>query len=120
MSAITRMQTRPRMSAINIYNNTVYLAGQTGGTEGGIKEQAQSMLGKVDALLAEAGSSRKHMLSATVYLKDMKDFAAFNEVWDAWVPQGETPGRACVQASMNSPAVLCEVVVIAALAGKDA
>ena len=116
MSAITRMQTGPRMSAINIHNGIVYLAGQVGGPEGEIKKQAQDMLAKVDALLAEAGSSRKHMLSATVYLRDMKDFAAFNEIWDAWVPEGHTPARACVQAYMVRETVLCEVSVVAVLA----
>ena len=116
MSAITRMQTGPRMSAINIHNGTVYLAGQVGGPDGEIKKQAQDMLAKVDALLIEAGSSRKHMLSATVYLRDMKDFAAFNEVWDTWVPEGHPPARACVQAYMVRETVLCEVSVVAALA----
>jgi enamine deaminase RidA (YjgF/YER057c/UK114 family) len=103
------------MSAINICNDVAYLAGQVGGPEGDIKEQARTMLAKVDALLAEAGSGRQHMLSATVYLRDMKDFAAFNEVWDAWVPQGHTPARACVQAHMARETVLCEVSVVAAV-----
>ena len=117
MSAITRVQTGPRMSAINTYKDIVYLAGQIGGPEGDIQEQARTMLAKVDALLAEAGSSRRHMLSATVYLRDMKDYAAFNEVWDAWVPQGHAPARACVQAYMVRETVLCEVSVVAAVAG---
>jgi len=104
------------MNAINIHNGTVYLAGQVGGPDGEIKKQAQDMLAKVDALLIEAGSSRKHMLSATVYLRDMKDFAAFNEVWDTWVPEGHPPARACVQAYMVRETVLCEVSVVAALA----
>ena len=117
MSAITRLKTGPRMSAINICNGIVYLAGQVGGPEGDIKEQAHTMLAKVDALLAEAGSNRQHMLSATVYLRDMKDFAAFNEVWDAWVPQGHTPARACVQAYMARETVLCEVSVVAVVVG---
>jgi Putative translation initiation inhibitor, yjgF family len=115
MSTITRMQTRTRMSAINIHNGTVYLAGQIGSGDGGIKAQAALMLGKVDALLGEAGTDRAHMLAATIFLKDMQDFTAFNEVWDAWVPEGHAPARACVQASMNHPDVLCEVVVTAAL-----
>jgi enamine deaminase RidA (YjgF/YER057c/UK114 family) len=105
------------MSAVNIFNGVVHLAGQVGGPEGEIREQAQTMLGKVDALLEEAGSSRRHMLSATIYLRDMKDFAAFNEVWDAWVPQGHTPARACVQAYMARETVLCEVSVVAVVAG---
>ena len=116
MPAITRLKIGPRMSAITICNGIVYLAGQIAGPEGDIKEQAQAVLAKVDALLAEAGSSRQHMLSATIYLRDMKDFAAFNEVWDAWVPQGHTPARACVQAYMSRETLLCEVSVVAVVA----
>jgi enamine deaminase RidA (YjgF/YER057c/UK114 family) len=104
------------MSAINIHNGVVYLAGQVGGPEGEIKQQAQDVLAKVDASLVEAGSSRQHMLSAIVYLRDMRDYAAFNEVWDAWVPQGHTPARACVQAYMARETVLCEVSVVAVVA----
>lgn len=115
MPAITRMKTGPRMSAITICNGLVYLAGQVGGPEGDIKKQAGDMLAKVDALLEEAGSGREHMLSVTIYLRDMKDFAAFNEVYDAWVPQGHNPGRACVEARLARESVLCEAVVVAAL-----
>ena len=73
------------------------------------------MLDKVDVLLEEAGSDREHMLSATVYLRDMKDFAAMNAVWDAWVPEGHAPARACVEARMARPELLVEVSVIAAV-----
>ena len=114
MPSITRMKTNQRMSAINICNGIVYLAGQVGSDGETVAEQAKVMLAKVDALLDEAGSGREHMLSATVYLRDMKDFSAFNEVWDAWVPQGHTPGRACVEARLARDNVLCEVVVVAA------
>ena len=69
----------------------------------------------MDTLLEQAGSDREHMLSATVYLRDMKDFAAMNAVWDAWVPEGHAPARACVEARMARPELLVEVSVIAAL-----
>lgn len=115
MSEIIRKKTNQRMSAINICNGFVFLAGQVPDVEGDIKAQAASMLAKVDALLTEAGTDRTRMLSATIFLKDMKEFAAFNEVWDAWAPEGNTPARACVQAHMARESVLCEVCVVAAL-----
>ena len=115
MSAITRIKTGPRMSAINICNGMVYLAGQTPDVKGDLKTQAESMLAKVDALLLEAGSSREHMVSVTIYLRDMKDFAAFNEVYDVWIPAEQKPGRACVQAALANEALLCEAVVVATL-----
>jgi len=79
-----------------------------------ITHQTQTMLDKVDSLLMQAGSDRKHMLSATIYLKTMDDFAKMNEVWDNWVPEGFAPARACVTADMARDALLVEISVVAA------
>ena len=114
MENIQRMETTERMSRIVKHNGVVYLCGQVG--EGDtIQEQAASMLERVKVLLEKAGSDKEHMLSATVYLRDMKDFAAFNEVWDNWVVPGHPPARACVEARMARDVLLCEVSVTAAL-----
>lgn len=112
---IERQETKQRMSRIVKHNGVIYLCGQVcADATKGIKEQTQTMLDKVDMLLEQAGSDREHMLSATVYVRDMKDFAAMNEVWDAWVPEGYAPARACVEARMARPELLVEVSVIAA------
>ncbi|KZN28923.1 RidA family protein [Pseudoalteromonas luteoviolacea] len=113
---ITRKHTNQRMSRIVVHNDTIYLCGQVcqDATQG-IKEQTQTMLDKVDALLAEANSDKYHILSATVYISDMKYFAQMNEVWDAWVPEGHAPARACVEAAMARPELLVEVSVTAAV-----
>lgn len=116
---ITRMETQKRMSRIVIHNNVVYLCGQVAAdANASITEQTETMLAKVDALLEQAGSSREMILSATVYIRDMKDFAAMNEVWDAWVPEGNAPARACVEARLARPELLVEVSVIAAVDSK--
>ncbi len=73
------------------------------------------MLELVDELLLESGSDREHLLSATIYIRDMKDFATMNEVWDAWIPAGHAPARACVEARMARPELLVEVSVVAAV-----
>ncbi len=114
---ITRLGTeRRRMSKIVIHNNTAYLCGQVAkDANADIKEQTRTMLDKVDQLLKEAGSDRQHILSATIYLKDMQDFADMNEVWDAWVVEGHSPARACVEASLARPELLVEISVIAAI-----
>lgn len=112
---ITRMETKQRMSRIVKHNGTIYLCGQVAeDASAGIQEQTRTMLAKVDALLEQAGSDREHILSATVYIRDMKDFAGMNEVWDAWVPEGHAPARACVEARMARPELLVEVSVVAA------
>ncbi|MUK62404.1 RidA family protein [Aliivibrio fischeri] len=112
---IERQDTKQRMSRIVKHNGTIYLCGQVcADATKGITEQTQTMLDKVDLLLEQAGSSREHMLSATIYIKDMKDFAEMNAVWDAWVPEGYAPARACVEASMARDALLVEISIIAA------
>ena len=112
---IERQETKQRMSRIVKHKGTVYLCGQVcADATKGIAEQTQTMLDKVDLLLDQAGSSREHMLSATIYIKDMKDFAEMNAVWDAWVPEGHAPARACVEASMAREALLVEISVVAA------
>lgn len=116
---IERQETKQRMSRIVKHNGTIYLCGQVcADATKGIEEQTQTMLDKVDGLLIQAGSDRKHMLSATVYVRDMKDFAAMNAVWDAWVPEGHAPARACVEARMARPELLVEISVVAAEIGK--
>ena len=115
MSTIERMEVGQRMSRIVKHNGTVYLCGQVGADANtGITEQTQTMLDKVEALLDQAGSSKEHILSATIYIRDMKDFAAMNAVWDAWVPESFAPARACVEARMARAELLVEVSVIAA------
>ena len=115
--SITRLGTeRRRMSKIVIHNKTVYLCGQVAkDADAGIKQQTETMLEKVDDLLTQAGSDREHILSAIIYIKDMKDFAQMNEVWDDWLIEGFSPARACVQASLARPELLVEVSVIAAV-----
>lgn len=113
--SIERLETGQRMSRIVKHNGTIYLCGQVAADANkDIKEQTQTMLDKVEALLEQAGSDKEHMLSATIYVRDMKDFSAMNEVWDAWVPQGYAPARACVEARMARPELLVEISVIAA------
>ncbi|EMP56948.1 endoribonuclease L-PSP family protein [Marinobacter santoriniensis NKSG1] len=114
--SIERFQTNARMSKIVKHNDTVYLCGQVAKNRNAdISEQVIGMLEKVDDLLESVGSSRSKMLSATIYLSDMSHFQALNDVWDQWVPEGEAPARACVEAKMASPELLVEISVVAAV-----
>ncbi|SEF64788.1 RidA family protein [Marinobacterium lutimaris] len=114
---IERIHTTDRLSRIVKHNGTVYLCGQTAGQEEwDIAEQTRQCLTKIDTLLNEAGSNSDSILSVTIYIRDMKDFAAMNEVWDAWFADRAKPARACVEARMARPIVLVEMSVTAALA----
>lgn len=115
--SITRLDVGVRMSSVVIYQGAVYLCGQVAKDKyQNITEQTVTMLEEVDTLLAQAGSSREHLLSATIYLKDIADYDAMNAVWDAWVPTGHAPARACVQAAIAEPEYLVEISVVAAVA----
>jgi len=115
MNAITRMETTDRMSEIVIHQDTVYLCGQVADNgDAPIGPQTESMLAKVEKLLGQAGSGKENILSATLYLRDMKDFAGMNAIWDKWIPEGHAPARACVEARLARPDLLVEVSVIAA------
>jgi|TARA_Y100001956_G_C4095978_1_gene175243 enamine deaminase RidA (YjgF/YER057c/UK114 family) len=111
---IERMHTGQRMSKIVKHNGTVYLCGQVGKAEDDIADQTRECLARVDALLAEAGSSKEQILQAIVWVSDMKNFAAMNEVWDAWAPEGHAPARACGEAKLARPELLVEVIITAA------
>lgn len=113
---IKRLTPGKRLSQATIHGGVVYLAGQVPDDyTGGIEAQARQVLAKIDALLTEAGTDRSSMLSVTVWLPSMGDFAKFNTVWDAWVPAGATPARACVEARLADPSIKVEIAVIAAL-----
>ena len=113
---IKRFETGPRMSQAVVHNGTVYLAGQVGNAGSDVAEQTKQALASVDRLLAEAGSDKTRILSATIWLADMADFPKMNAVWDAWAPQGNTPARATGEAKLATPEYLVEVIVIAAQA----
>jgi enamine deaminase RidA (YjgF/YER057c/UK114 family) len=113
---ITRLHVGKRLSEVAIHNGTVYLAGQIAeDTSADIIGQTREVLGHVDRLLGEAGSDKSCILSCQIYIADMAHFAGMNEVWDAWVASGHTPPRATVEAKLANPAVLVEIVIIAAL-----
>ena len=110
---IERMETGQRMSKIVKHNGTAYLCGQVGAGET-ITEQTEDCLARIDALLKQAGSSREQILQAIIWLSDMKYFAEMNAVWDAWVPEGHAPARACGEAKLARDVLKVEVIVTAA------
>ncbi len=113
---ITRSHTAQRMSKITIHNETVYLCGQVDRADGDVADQTRECLRRIEGLLAEAGSSPVHILQAVIWLADMSDFAEMNEVWDAWVPEGHAPARACGAAKLARPELKVEIIVTAATA----
>ena len=116
MSDIKRFETGPRMSQAVVHGGVAYLAGQVGTAGASVAQQTKDCLEQIDTLLAEAGSDKTRILQTVIWLADMKDFAEMNEVWDAWVPEGHTPARACGEAKLATPDFLVEFIVTAAKA----
>jgi enamine deaminase RidA (YjgF/YER057c/UK114 family) len=115
---IERRHVGKRLSELVIHrpSGLIFLAGQVADDgHANISVQAQQVLANIDRLLGEAGSNRGNILSATIYLPDMTDFAVFNQVWEGWIPAGDTPARATVQAKLASPDYRIEISIVAAL-----
>ena len=111
--SIERIGTNERSSKIVKHNGVAYLSGQVGDGES-VTAQAEDCLGRVKTLLEEAGSSTEQILQAIVWLSDMSYFAEFNAIWNAWVPDGHAPARACGEAKLAREILKVEVTVIAA------
>ncbi|MDQ6917307.1 MAG: RidA family protein [Pseudomonadota bacterium] len=112
---IQRVHPGKRLSSATVHGSTIYLAGQVASDPSmDIKAQTRDVLSQIDRLLGELGSSKSRLLSVTIYLADMADFAAMNEVWDAWAPRPDLPARATVQAKLARPEYKIEIQAIAA------
>ena len=114
--SIQRFETGPRMSQVVVNGNTVYLAGVVANKARGksTTEQTQEILSIIDGHLAKAGTDKSKLLSANIYLSDMKTFAEMNKVWDGWVSPGNTPARATVEVKLAAPKYNVEIMVTAA------
>ncbi len=114
MATIERHHTNQRMSQIVVHGDTIYLAGQVGTAYQSVTDQTKEILEKIDSLLAEAGSDKTRVLRADIWLDDMRDFAEMNAVWDAWVPEGDAPARACGEARLAATGMWVEILIVAA------
>jgi enamine deaminase RidA (YjgF/YER057c/UK114 family) len=112
---IRRFHVGTRLSEMAVFNGVAWLAGQVpDDATADIRGQTRQVLAAIDKLLAEAGSDKSRILMAQIFLADLGDFAAMNEVWDAWVAPGHTPPRATVSARLAKPEWKIEIVVTAA------
>jgi enamine deaminase RidA (YjgF/YER057c/UK114 family) len=112
---ITRIGMAARYSEAAVFNGVVYLAGMVPECEAtDIRQQTADVLAQVEQRLKEAGSDKSRILRTQIYLSDIREIGAMNEVWDAWVVPGTAPPRATVQAALADPSWKIEIVVTAA------
>lgn len=117
MSTITRIETDPRRSRAVVYNGMVFVGGMTADDRSlDIAGQTRQTLEKIEGYLAEAGTDKSRLLTAQIWIKDLdRDFAAMNEVWNAWTAPDAAPTRATAQCDMGAPDILVEIIVTAAV-----
>jgi enamine deaminase RidA (YjgF/YER057c/UK114 family) len=113
---IQRHNVGKRLSEIVVHNGVAYLAGEVpDDTSKDITGQTEQVLGKIEKLLNQAGSDKTKILSAQIFLADMKDFGGMNVAWEKWVVPGQTPARATIEAKLANPAYRVEIMCIAAV-----
>jgi enamine deaminase RidA (YjgF/YER057c/UK114 family) len=113
---IERIGVQRRWSDIVVHAGTVYVVEVPDTTGADVAVQTGEVLASLEKSLRQAGSSKAHLLMVTIFLDDIRDLGAFNSVWDAWVPPGTAPVRACVQARLGNPGYRVELQVTAAVA----
>jgi len=113
--SITRHDPSSILSQAVAHGDTVYLAGIVArDLKKDVKGQTKEIVDEIDRLLAKCGSSKSKVLSATIWVTDIRNRPAMNEVWSAWVDPKNLPARACVEAKLADPAALVEIMVVAA------
>lgn len=111
---IRRINPNHRLSQAVVANGFVFISGQ--GTDDPSKDvagQAEEVLARIDALLAEAGSGKDRIVLADISLADITDYAAVNRAWDAWVDSSAPPARTCSEKRVSAKPYRVEVSVVA-------
>jgi len=119
MAAISRLEPGDRYSRVVIHNGTAYFSGLTADDRGGdVSSQTEQVLAKADELLAKVGTGRANLLSATIWLSDIGDFADMNAVWERWIDRENPPARATVEGRLAAADLRLEIQFIAAVDGR--
>ncbi len=114
MSKIIRTEPNKILAKAVEYHNFVYVQGVTAqDVSKDIKGQTAEVLAQIDTILETHGTDKTRLLQAPIWVKDIRDRDAMNELWSAWLPAGGAPARACVEANMADPRILVEIMVTA-------
>ena len=114
MGSIQRIETGPRMSKAVVHGDTVYLAGIVADDpKADITTQTKQILAEIDRLLKLAGTDKSKVVSATIWVTDIRNREGMNESWNAWTGGQNLPARACIEAKLADPRILVEIAVVA-------
>ena len=113
--SIVRHQPAKILSGAVEANGMVYVSGTVADQRpASVRAQTEEILGRIDALLAQAGSHKSSIVSAQIWLADIRTRDEMNQAWLAWVDANNLPARACVEAKLATVDMLVEIAVIAA------
>jgi enamine deaminase RidA (YjgF/YER057c/UK114 family) len=111
---IKRINPSPRWSDATIYQGVAHFVEVPDNTATDMADQIKQIFAQADTRLAEIGSDKSRLLSATIYITDVANVPMLNAAWEAWLPAGCAPSRACVKVELLDPAMLVEIVFVAA------
>ena len=113
---VKRIDTNHRMSKVVIHGNVAHLSGLVGDDlYASTTDQTNQILVHIDDYLAQAGTDKSKLLTAQIWLDDIRKFDEMNVAWDAWLSPGNAPTRACVESRMANPVIFVEILVTAAI-----
>jgi enamine deaminase RidA (YjgF/YER057c/UK114 family) len=112
---IKRLRPTPRWSDATVFNGIAHFVEVPADTDQDITSQALQILAQAETTLAEIGSDKSKLLSATVYLTEISQAATFNPLWEAWLPQNCAPSRVCIKVELLDPKMLIEIAFVAAV-----
>lgn len=112
---IKRINSGPRWSDATVFNGTAYFVEVAEDETADMRSQIRQVLAQADDSLATVNSDKSRIVAVTIYVTDFANFDILNEEWEAWLPQGCAPSRACVKAELADPNYLVEIAFIAAV-----
>lgn len=111
--SIYRLNPSPRWSDATVYAGITHFVEVPSDTTCSFDEQLTQVLNLAEQTLARIESDKGQLLSATIYLTDRTNVAALNRIWEAWLPEGCAPSRACIKVELLDPAMLVEIAFVA-------
>jgi enamine deaminase RidA (YjgF/YER057c/UK114 family) len=115
MTTITRHESSAIYSKVVEANGFVFTAGIVATRlDADVKGQTEEILAEIDRLLALCGTDRSRIVSANLYLADMRTRDAANAAWTPWTGGRDLPARTAIEAKLADPRMLVEIGVVAA------
>ena len=112
--SITRHEPSPIFNKVVEANGFVFTSGIVADdVSQDIKGQTKQILAEIDRLLGLCGTDKSKVVSAMIWVTDIRNRDAMNEEWIAWTGGQNLPTRACVEARLATPAMLVEIGVTA-------